>query len=361
MSILTSHLITQSYQSFSNMANNRYYPRFMGRSSTKMAEFRLQKQFPKGNASRYPIGIRFPFQVDVSFGSMKKTRPGALRINTVQAIKNSANKVRTKQIWEAAGDIPYPGQSVMMSDFVENGTEFLIEDFEAAIEYPMVMKRTNRSGGEGFYVIRSVNDLASALAQVAPANIPNIFFEPFFDKTDEYRIHVAPLLAGKPISYRLDKPVKQNDGTWSTQMEVVTANNGVIHQVKKKVRGDAQDVEARNFDQGTTFFTSRFDKPANWTYVCSKAVEAIDALGLDFGFVDVLYNRNTSQFVFCESGSNPGMQNNPEVPTKNVTLQCYLQAMKHIILARAQATEGYQVRVPKTATRISIGGNISSQ
>lgn len=332
----------------------KYYPAFRGRNKAKMQMFRLQKDKPVGDPSRYPIGMLFPFRVDVSFGKLSMTRSGALRINETDAIKNSFNKITTKEIWERAG-IPHPGPSWRLSNYVRNG-DFLVQEFEDTenLNYPLVMKRTHGSGGKGFAMIRNYDELVVALGHVAPGDVTNYFFEPAFDMTREYRIHVSPHLSGKSITYTVNKPVKQADGSWSSQREIITRNNGVIHEVRKKIRQEAHDTGrtgTRNFDQGNTYFTTKFDRTSNWNYMCTKAVKAIAALGLDFGFVDVLYNHNSGKFVFCESGSNPGMKQNPDIPVDNLTFQFYRQAMKHIILSKAQKSSKFRLRIPTTVNQ----------
>lgn len=329
----------------------KYYPAFKGRNKSKMNMFRLNKEHPVGHASRYPIGMTFPFRVDISFGKLCMTRDGALRINETVAIKKSYNKITTKEVWEQAG-IPHPGPSWRLSSYIRGG-DFLVQEFEdtEGLQYPLVMKLTHGSGGKGFRLIRNYDDLVVALGHVAPGDVNKYFFEPAFDLTREYRIHVSPHLVGKNITYTLDKPVKQEDGSWTSRREIISRNDGVIHEVRKMIRQEAADAGhtgARNFDMGNTYFTSKFNRPSNWHYMTSKAVEAIAALGLDFGFVDVLYNHNSGDFVFCESGSNPGMKDNPDIPVANLTFQTYCQAMKHIILGKAQKTNKFRLRIPIT-------------
>ena len=96
-----------------------------------------------------------------------------------------------------------------------------------------------------------------------------------------------------------------------------------------------------NFTQGNTVFTSQFTVPLEWPEIQMTALKAIEVLGLDFGFVDILYNNFTGQYIFCESGSNPGMDQNTSIPVPNVTAQCYQQALSFIILNKALKTPGF--------------------
>lgn len=322
------------------------YPAFYGRSQTKMNTYFRMRDFPVGDARRYPIGMLFPFKVDVSFGSKKMTRKGALRINTPDAITKSANKVRTKRIWSQHG-VPHTGSHRLAIEFLDNENAFNIDQFEQFFTYPVMAKLKSSHGGNGMVVIDDVDDLIAFLTnpkfQENPELFRRYFFEPKFPVTQEYRIHVSPHLVDTTVTYKLKKSRKDEDGAWQELPEqTVIRKDGVIHAVRKLKRNGAGPLDGRNFDQGDIIFSSTFTQPDNWDTMIEMAVKAIKVLGLDFGFVDVLYNEENSSFVFCESGANPGMKQNPERPTESITAQCYQQAMKFIILNKAAVTPGFE-------------------
>ena len=80
-----------------------------------------------------------------------------------------------------------------------------------------------------------------------------------------------------------------------------------------------------------------------------QAVTAVEVLGLDFGFVDVMYNSESGIYMFSESGCNPGMGRLQEDEAiTNLTAQVYQQALKHIILNKAQADPNLRISIPTT-------------
>lgn len=325
----------------------KYYPSVKGRKKSKSDMFRLQKDYEVGDPRRYPIGAKFPFRVDISFGKRFKTRQGALRINENDAIANSEYKQRCKEIWLQNG-VPTAISYGKLSEYVDDGA-FNVIQFESEALYPVAAKLNNSSGGKGFTVIRNYDDLAEFLANLNPHLVQRYFFEALFDFDQEYRIHVSPRLMGKTITYNIDQPYRsERGGAWASRKITKLHNNGVIHEVRKMVRQEShdqgRDTTIRNFAAGDTYFTSKFTPPSNWRAVQQNAVEAISVLGLDFGFVDVLYNSSTGEYIFCESGSNPGMENSPEIPVTNVTAQHYMIALRHIILSKAQTIPKFRTR-----------------
>lgn len=324
------------------------YPRFIGRNKSKLNRyFRLQKQHPVGDARRYPVG-RYPFRVDVSFGSLSRTRPEAdLRLNESEAIKNSMNKLKTKEIWsQAERGIPQVENYARLTEFVDD-RELDVDALEARFSYPFVAKRISRSGGEGLHFIMDIDGLANLASTIHTSQnsrqlLEDYYIEDMFVLTHEYRIHVAPVLYDVDVKYTYKKSValRGPEGQeWAVEVVGPTnRNNGVIVACRKMIRQEAWENgrRHRSLGDGTeVFFKYNFTRPNCWEEMCDKAVEAIAALNLDFGFVDVLYNNDTGEYVFCESGTNPGMEVSDDRPTDNITAQHYVQAFPHIILQTA--------------------------
>ena len=96
----------------------------------------------------------------------------------------------------------------------------------------------------------------------------------------------------------------------------------VIDTQQKKVRDGARD---------TPTFNSRVRSHANGWVFCRDgivaspardllAIQAITALGLDFGAVDIIYNQQENQYYVLEVNSAPGLE--------GTTLQKYLEAIQ---------------------------------
>lgn len=289
-----------------------YAPRVIGGNPLKLKHFRIQEEVAVGQAARYPIG-RYPFQVDIGFGSLSPTRQRALRINNAQAVKNSSNKLETKRLWGT--EVPHMEYKPITA-FITN-RQFNVENFESQIGYPSVAKKINGSKGEGFTYIKDYNDLYVFLTQ--NTSLRNYFFEKMFDFNEEYRIHVSPHLKDKLVSYRYQSG---NDTV------TIARRDGVIFMLQKKLKREAYERGVRHTNRAGKYddviFTSKFTHRSWMDNAIRDAIKAIELLGLDFGFVDVGYNTGTQKYTFFESGSNPELTA-PEI-------ECYKIALPSIIL-----------------------------
>lgn len=318
----------------------------MGADQDKLAAFRIQKT-EQAPTKRFPLG-QFPFRVDIGFGSSTMTRDGALRINTVEAVRKSASKPTCKAIW-ATNNIPQVSKFKGLKEFVTTSTsgrnEFLVENFESFFSYPIVAKKNNGSKGEGMKYIKNYEELVTFLQSTR--ELKAYHFEEMFEFDQEFRIHVSPWLENQLITYQYTR----KSGNTS---EVVTKmrRNGVIFMLQKKLKQDAYDRGVRHTNRAGNYdsvvFTSKFTEQPWMEEAMANAVKAIKVLGLDFGFVDVGYNSHANKYVFFESGSNP------ELSTPEKT--CYIQALPHIILAKGTARGKIGIHLVKqvnTAARAS--------
>ena len=336
-----------------------HYPNFIGKNSTKLAMFRENTQLPLSNPGRFPLGTTFPFHVDVPFGFTVRNqrRANAMQLNPLQAIKTSADKVKTKQIWKEHAMRHHIQKYVTLLAVtsVEDGEMyFQLDLFEAAFgaSFKILAKPRNLSGGRGIHEINNVSGLTAFLQNEFPqlegsldSRREQYYFEEFFEFDQEFRIHVSPWLLHKGINYQYEYsvPLRGEDQFRTEQSPLATRRNGVILGQRKMIRQEAYTAGHRQRSLSeATYFTTRFDAPRQWADMCNSAVTAIALLGLDFGFVDCLYNSRTGEYVFTESGSNPGMADvNPNKPTMNVTAQHYLQALPAIIFFKAQNSTQY--------------------
>lgn len=339
-----------------------FYPNFFGKNSEKVGIFRLQTEYPVGDRRRYPIGTKFPFQVDVAFGltNTGQRRTGALHVNTLEAIKASANKLEAKEIWDEQEMAYHAKPYAPLSRFVDEEGFF---DGDAFISFfgannKVVIKAKTLSGGRGMKIVSNFEELREFLIgefanpqENSRENTEKFFFEGFFPNTREYRIHVSPFLYNVDVPYQFEYSRKDGNAWVRHMSPEEIRSNGVILAQKKVIRQEAWDagVRTRNLtDSNSVYFTTEFTKPANWGVICEEAVSAISALNLDFGFVDCLYNSETSEFCFAESGSNPGMSNSDDRPTLNITAQHYLQAFPKIIHYKASVDPRFARLLPPT-------------
>lgn len=113
-------------------------------------------------------------------------------------------------------------------------------------------------------------------------------FTIYFKRKDEYRVHVVN---GAAISV----------------------------QQKRKRRGMDCDFRVRSYDNGWVFCRSDVAAPKK---VIDAAIQAVSALGLDFGGVDVGYNAHHDRAAVFEVNSAPGIE--------GTTLEDYYNAFQEI-------------------------------
>lgn len=98
----------------------------------------------------------------------------------------------------------------------------------------------------------------------------------------------------------------------------------VIDVQQKRKRGDIERSEVnykvRNHDNGFVFCRENVDLPA----CCAEAsIAAVQALGLDFGAVDLRYNSTDRQCAVLEVNTAPGLE--------GTTLEIYVNAVRELI------------------------------
>lgn len=90
-------------------------------------------------------------------------------------------------------------------------------------------------------------------------------------------------------------------------------------QQKKKLRGGEADPYIRSYDNGWVFCRNDVSAPA---CVLDASIRAVEALGLDFGGVDVGYNLHYDRPAVFEVNTAPGIE--------GTTVENYIAAFKQI-------------------------------
>lgn len=93
-----------------------------------------------------------------------------------------------------------------------------------------------------------------------------------------------------------------------------------VQQKKKRTDAEAVDYQIRNVANGWVYCRDNIDVPAS---VCSESVAAVDALGLDFGAVDVIWNEKQQQAYVLEVNTAPGLE--------GTTLERYQEALEALL------------------------------
>jgi glutathione synthase/RimK-type ligase-like ATP-grasp enzyme len=223
--------------------------------------------------------IRFGSSTSTDKFETNKSKPKiTVEINSVQAIKNSANKLLMKQC--------FTNNEVKTADWwvSDNGELFLSKNLNvdncqsAELPYPIVAKNIFGSRGIGNSKINSKEEL---IEWIKGKNLKNFIFEKFYSYLREYRLHVT--------------------------------EEGCFYTCRKMLKSDTPDDKKwfRN-DQNSVWVLEEnelFDKPDNWDEIVKHSIKALKAVGLDFGACDVKVtsskNKKASDFIIIEINSAP--------------------------------------------------------
>ena len=174
----------------------------------------------------------------------------SLTINHKSAISFASNKAKCRKYFDEKG-LPVP--RVFDNVYGSMG-----------ITYPCVGRIARHSCGRGFWYCENRGDYLRAIDEGAQ------YFSPFYDKTEEYRIHIA---------------------------------GGKVLFVQKKVGGDTSQP-IWNHENGFEFEVQR---RRNWNEDMNlEALRAMSLIDLDFGAVDVMASPDEEKpFVICEINTAP--------------------------------------------------------
>lgn len=188
-------------------------------------------------------------------------------INTPEAVGFATCKLRTHDRL-AERDVPQP-------DYTTSRTEAQL--WNAQKEVVVVRGTTRGHSGQGITIVSSPMPLPEAP-----------LYTKYIKKAEEYRVHV---FGGEVIDVQM-----------------------------KRRRIDVPDEEVnwqiRNHHNGWIFARDGVDPPS---CVISAAIKSVNALGLDFGAVDIGFNRNRGAAVVYEVNTAPGLE--------GTTLEKYYEAI----------------------------------
>jgi glutathione synthase/RimK-type ligase-like ATP-grasp enzyme len=191
-------------------------------------------------------------------------------LNPPEAVQEAANKLLTLQALTEA-EVPtleYTTHYDEMLHWLNNGEKVIARTMLRA------------SSGRGIEVLHQDDDFAL----VAP------LYTRYFKGYDEYRVHVFGL--------------------------------SVFDVQQKRRRQDFDEVDnvVRSYERGWVFCRAEVAPP---DCVLDAATDAVSALGLDFGAVDVKYNRHHDRCAVLEVNTAPGLQGS--------TLGVYADALSQLV------------------------------
>lgn len=195
-------------------------------------------------------------------------------LNTQNMIRAASNKRRARQIF-AEKNVPAPKLFLKASEIRE-------------ADLPLVARTSYHSKGEGFWFCRTMAEVHRA-SQAGATH-----FLEFIEGTREYRVHTF---------------VKK--GKFKSEPEKRTESNYVSIKISEKVwtgEGKPNPREPqKNHDFGWSFMAPKNRREEELDVVRHAAKQAIAALGVDFGAVDVMYRLHSKSPYVLEVNSTPCM------------------------------------------------------
>lgn len=200
----------------------------------------------------------------VRFGSTTELNDGKRRIeiNSVEAVRNSASKLRMKQCFTT--------YKIETAHWRAGTSEKDIKEW-CAKRYPIIAKGIFGSRGQANTKIDTPQQLENWFKGKI---LNNYIFEEFFDGTREYRFHIS--------------------------------TNGVFLTWRKLRRNDTPTNQRWFFNNSNCNWVSEkhelYNKPITYNQIAEECVKALNAVGLDIGGCDVRVNKK-GEFKIIEINS----------------------------------------------------------
>lgn len=201
----------------------------------------------------------------IRLGSETQLNDGKRRIeiNSVEAVRNSASKLRMKQRFTEAG--------VKTAEWISGRDGGQAVRNWCTARFPIIAKGIFGSRGRANTKIDTIGQLDSFLKG---KDLGNYIFEAFFDGSREYRFHIS--------------------------------NNGVFLTWRKLRRNDTPDEQRWFFNNSNCNWVSEahelYNKPSTYNEIGRECVKALNAVGLDIGGCDVRVNKK-GEFKIIEINS----------------------------------------------------------
>lgn len=228
--------------------------------------------------------VPLPYRAVVRFGSTTEvddtiTNGGnRIEINTVESIKNSANKLLMKQKFQQVG--------VKTAEWIKFTNLETLRGWSSE-KFPIVAKAHFGSKGKGNTLIKSAEELENWIKKNSPSNY---IFEKFMNYGHEFRLHVT--------------------------------EQGCFYACRKALKADVpEDQKWRRHDDICVWFLEEnesFFKPNSWNDIIDDCVSALKAIGADILSFDVRVQsptdskgnlRDYQDYILLECNSASSMDN----------------------------------------------------
>lgn len=255
----------------------------------KYSTLRIRSRHPSHSILRRNKNLMFDEPVVYRLGSTSES-PITKEINSIESIRVSSNKFKMKEAFKANN---------------VQSTEFYYKNEVPKDVFPIIAKKQFGSKGKGMVKIDDLETLNSFL----DGDTRGYYFEKYFNGSREYRLHVSELGC-----FYACRKLRKND---AEDRWYFNSNNCVWYTEKEQILDDAG-----NFVSFSDVDNPRFSKPSNWEEVVKQCQEAIKAVGLDVGAVDVRMS-SKGDFRILETNSAPSFG--------NITSQMYIDHLPKLI------------------------------
>jgi glutathione synthase/RimK-type ligase-like ATP-grasp enzyme len=286
--------------------------------STRPPEKKLRRKYTRFRPvilSRHPshsvlrkLGVLplFKFRSVVRFGSSTEVKDTIenggkrIEINTIEAIKNSANKKRMKTCFKNSDVRTALWYTYRNADLYDEINETIIKMED--LPFPIIAKQIYGSRGNGNSKLNTLEDYKQ---YITGKNLNSIIFERFYNFAREYRLHVT--------------------------------EEGCFYTCRKMMKSDTpEDDKWFKNDKNCVWVMDTnpaFDRPQNWKEVEEESVKALKACGLDFGAIDLRIQSSKQNsnpaFIVIEINSAPSFG--------EVTTEKYKLMLSRLLFKKANA------------------------
>lgn len=225
---------------------------------------RLEKLLSQGSSPRLIVNL----------GTTEELPYEGLILNSQDMVRAASNKRKARTVFEEA-EVPAPPLFLRAKDVSED-------------DLPVIGRTSYHRKGRGFWFCKTQRDLQRAVRAGAT------HFLGFIPDTREYRVHA--FIKGR----YLELPPEERE-----------ANHYVSVKVSEKVwQGEGQpalEEPQKNHEFGWVFLGQQNRRGEELDVVRYASKQAIAALGMDFGAVDVMYKVRTKRPFVLEVNSTPSL------------------------------------------------------
>jgi glutathione synthase/RimK-type ligase-like ATP-grasp enzyme len=253
--------------------------------------------------------LKFPFKSGIRLGSTTEYSPEYKVLNSIDSVKISSNKLKMKEAFKEL-EIPTASWGIIKKEndkfifipkYIKEEDNLIINCEIEDLKFPIVSKHIYGSRGTGNSLINSLEELNSFLVN---KDLDKFIFERFYNYSKEYRLHVS--------------------------------KNGCFYTCRKMLKADTpQDKRWFRNDSNSVWILEEnelFDKPLNWDIIVEECVDALDAVGLDLGAIDLKVQSSKNKegdinenplFIILETNSAPSFG--------EITTEKYIAEIKNLL------------------------------